>query len=136
MPSPRLGHSSLLVSHSTDCLRKYLYVYGGIDSSGVLNDFWQFEVAYMPMSSYPSSARLSRWSQLASGLPRRVFSNMFSYLTTLYIYAGQDQHQVAHNSIYAYHLSNHTWHTDPVTYYGISQVERSTRTWDGSTIVK
>lgn len=56
-----------MVSRTTDCLRKYLYVYGGIDSSGVLMDLWEFEVGYMPIESYPSGGTVNRWRKLADG---------------------------------------------------------------------
>lgn len=61
---------------------------------------------------------------------------MFSYLTVIYIYAGTDESNTPHNTIYAYDLLTAAWQPQPKTYQGVSLVERVTRTWDGSSYVK
>ncbi|KAJ1921822.1 hypothetical protein IWQ60_006681 [Tieghemiomyces parasiticus] len=103
-PSPpsRAFHSSVIIDHK-------LYVFGGCNSTGYLNDLWTFDL-------------LARtWTMLSpggEGPPPRASHSAFVIDGYIVVLGGQLSNKRMAKDTFAYHVASNTWHF-------ASQTERS-----------
>ena len=49
LPSARIGHAAIQITIKvpiTNIFERYMYVYGGLNSTGIIGDLWVYNITY------------------------------------------------------------------------------------------